>query len=63
MITTPVTDINFALDCNARGPGFWKLDPFPKRKTEYINLIRTVIDQSYNEYLHDNMVNNAFFDD
>ena len=60
MIKTPVTDINFALHCKARGPGFWKLDTSFLNETECINLIRTVIDETHNEYLHDNAVNNAF---
>ena len=50
-------DINFAL--HSRGPGFWKLNNSFLNETEYINQIRAVIEETHNDYLHDNMVNNA----
>ena len=38
--------------------GFWKLNTSFVNETEYINQIRTVIEETHNEDLHDNAVNN-----
>lgn len=38
--------------------GFWKLNTSFVNETEYINQIRTVIEETHNEDLHDNTVNN-----
>ena len=42
-----------------RRPGFWKRNTFFLNETEYTNQIRTVIEETHNEYLHENTVNNA----
>ena len=52
-------DVNFAQNSNARGPGFWKLNTSFLNEIEYVNQNRTVIEETHNEYLRDNTVNNA----
>ena len=50
---------NFALHSIATRPGFWKRNTFFLNETEYTIQIRTVIEETHNEYLHENTVNNA----
>ena len=52
-------NIRFCFVSKARDPGFCKLNTSFLNETEYINQIRTVIENTHNEYLHDNTVNNA----
>jgi len=52
-------NIRFCFVSTARDPGFCKLNTSFLNETEYINQIRTVIEKTHNEYLHDNTVNNA----
>ena len=48
-----------ALHHNPRGRGFWKLNTSLLKEEEYLNLIKTTIYQTKNEYQSDNSVNPA----
>ena len=52
-------DIRIALHSNPRGPGYWKLNTSFLNETDYINQTRTVIQETLEEYQHDNNVNDA----
>ena len=49
--------LKIALHHNPRGKGFWKLNTSLLKEEEYLNLIKTTIYQTKNEYQSDNSVN------
>ena len=49
--------IEVALHTNPRGPGFWKLNTSFLLETEYINQIKTTIEDVKDEYQNDKSVN------
>ena len=51
--------LKIALHYNPRGRGFWKLNTSLLKEEEYLNLIKTTIDQTKSEYQSDNTVNPA----
>ena len=51
--------LKIALHHNPRGKGFWKLNTSLLKEEEYLNLIKTTIYQTKNEYQSDNSVNPA----
>ena len=51
--------LKIALHYNPRGRGFWKLNTSLLKEKEYLNLIKTTIDQTKSEYQSDNSVNPA----
>ena len=51
--------LKIALHHNPRGRGFWKLNTSLLKEEEYLNLIKTTIYQTKNEYQSDNSVNPA----
>ena len=51
--------LKIALHHNRRGRGFWKLNTSLLKEEEYLNLIKTTIYQTKNEYQSDNSVNPA----
>ena len=51
--------LKIALHHNPRGRGFWKLNISFLKEEEYLNLIKTTIYQTKNEYQSDNSVNPA----
>ena len=55
----PMILLKIALHHNPRGRGFWKLNTSLLKEEEYLNLIKTTIYQTKNEYQSDNSVNAA----
>ena len=51
--------LKIALHHNPRGRGFWKLNTSLLKEEEYLNLIKTTIYKTKNEYQSDNSVNPA----
>ena len=49
--------LNFSLHSNPRGPGFWKLNTSLLREIDYVNQIKSVIQETQNEYKDDESVN------
>ena len=49
--------IHVALHRNPRKPGFWKLNTSFLSETEYINQIKTIIENVKDEYQNDKSVN------
>ena len=49
--------LRFSLHSNPRGPGFWKLNTSFLTELEYINQIKTTIQETYDEYKNDESVN------
>ena len=52
-------DIKVATHSNTRGPSFWKLNTSLLTETDYVNQIRAVIKDTYEEYQNDITVNDA----
>ena len=46
-----------SLHWNTRGPGFWKLNASFLTELEYINQIKTTIQETYGEYKSDESIN------
>ena len=49
--------LRLSLHSNPRGPGFWKLNTSFLTELEYINQIKTTIQETYDEYKNDESVN------
>ena len=49
--------LNFSLHSNPRGPGFWKLNTSLLTEIDYVNQIKSVIQETQNEYKDDESVN------
>ena len=49
--------LRLSLHSNSRGPGFWKLNTSFLTELEYINQIKTTIQETYDEYKNDESVN------
>ena len=52
-------EIMIAIHSNTRGPSFWKLNTSFLTETDYVNHIRAVIKDTYEEYQYDSTVNDA----
>ena len=48
--------LRLSLHSNPRGPGFWKLNTSFLTELEYINQIKTTIQETYEEYKNDESV-------
>ena len=51
--------LNFSLHSNPRGPGFWKLNTSLLTEIDYVNQIKSVIQETQNEYKDDESVNRS----
>ena len=49
--------LHLSLHSNPRGPGFWKLNTYFLTELEYINQIKTTIQETYDEYKNHELVN------
>ena len=50
--------LNFSLHSNPRGPaGFWKLNTSLLTEIDYVNQIKSIIQETQNEYKDDELVN------
>ena len=54
-----VITLNLSLHSNPRGPGFWKLNTSFLTETAYINLVKSTIQETQDEYKEDDSVNPA----
>ena len=48
--------LNISLHSNPRGPGFWKLNTSLLTEIDYVNQIKSVIQETQNEYKDDGSV-------
>ena len=56
---TPLIEIMIATHSNTRGPSFWKPNTSFLTETDYVNHIRAVIKDTYEDYQYDSTVNDA----
>lgn len=49
--------LRLSLHSNPRGPGFWKLNTSFLTELEYKNQIKTMIQETWDEYKNDELVN------
>ena len=49
--------LDFSLHSNPRGPSFWKLNTSLLTEIDYVNQIKSVIQETQNEYKDDESVN------
>ena len=58
-----VITLHLSLHSNSKGPGFRKLNTSFLSETAYVNLIKTVIQETHDEYKEDDSVNPALLGD